>query len=244
MIYVILGMHKSGTTLVSQILHNSGINMGDFDEGISYDKGNKYERQSTLRLDMSILGTEDFEVLELSPDKNLTLADDDRERMRKIIRDCQEEFQDWGFKDPRSALIYKLWAEELPEHKIIAVFRDPAQVWPRFRWNGRRKYHGNFKLAYSYLHRWCEHNINILEFLKSSPMDHIVISYNHLMDGDEELKRLEKFVGCCLKDMRKPHLFRSKAKKDIFLNFAEWLLVRKTGQSTADTMALLEAYRA
>jgi len=29
MIYVVLGMHKSGTTLVSQILHRSGIDMGD-----------------------------------------------------------------------------------------------------------------------------------------------------------------------------------------------------------------------
>lgn len=171
-------MHKSGTTLVSQILHNSGINMGDFDENISYDKGNKYERQSTLRLDMDILGTEDFKVLDLTPGENVSLADDDRRRMRDIIRDCQEKFQDWGFKDPRSALTYNLWAEELPEHKIIAVFRDPAQIWPRYRWNGKRKFHTNFNRAYSYLHRWREHNVNILEFLKTGPMDHIVINYN------------------------------------------------------------------
>jgi hypothetical protein len=236
-------MHKSGTTLVSQILHNSGINMGDFDEEISYDKGNKYERQSTLRLDMEILGTEDFEVLELTLDKNVTLADDDRVRMRKIIRDCQEEFQDWGFKDPRSALIYNLWAEELPEHKIIAVYRDPAQVWPRFRWGGKRKYHTNFNRAYSYLQRWREHNVNILESLKSSPMDHIVLSYNDLMKGDAELNRLEKFVGRNLVDMRKPGLFRSKAQRDIFLRFADWLLAIRTGQSTKDTMALLDAAR-
>ena len=32
-IYVVLGMHKSGTTLVSQTLHKSGVSMGpEFDE--------------------------------------------------------------------------------------------------------------------------------------------------------------------------------------------------------------------
>ncbi len=44
MIYVIFGMHKSGTTLVAEMLHKSGINMGDFDESVSYDIGNQYER--------------------------------------------------------------------------------------------------------------------------------------------------------------------------------------------------------
>mgnify|MGYP001063669191 CR=1 FL=1 len=31
-VFVVLGMHKSGTTLVSQILHRSGIEMGDADD--------------------------------------------------------------------------------------------------------------------------------------------------------------------------------------------------------------------
>jgi hypothetical protein len=243
LIYIVLGMHKSGTTLVSQILHNSGINMGEFDEEISYDKGNKHERLSTLQLDMDILGTEKFDVLDLTPDGTLTLSDDHRQRMREIIQDCQDKFQDWGFKDPRAALIYHLWAREMPEHKIIVVYRDPAQVWPRFRWDGKRKYYTNFNRAYSYLHRWREHNVNILESLHTRSMDHIVLSYNDLMKGDEELNRLEKFVGRDLVDMRKPGLFRSKAKRDIFLRFADWLLAIRTGQSTKDTMALLDAAR-
>jgi hypothetical protein len=51
MICVFLSMHKSGTTLVSEILHHSGINMGDdIDEHVSYDRGNKYEHESTLGL--------------------------------------------------------------------------------------------------------------------------------------------------------------------------------------------------
>ena len=61
--YVVLGMHKSGTTLVSQMLHQSGINMGDFDPLVSYDRGNQYERESALQLDMDIMRAKDDQVL-------------------------------------------------------------------------------------------------------------------------------------------------------------------------------------
>ena len=40
MIYALLGMHKSGTSLLSRILHESSINMGDFDESKGYDEVN------------------------------------------------------------------------------------------------------------------------------------------------------------------------------------------------------------
>ena len=158
MIYVVLGMHKSGTTLVSQILHHSGIDMGDFDESVSYDRGNKYERASVLALDMDILDAPDDEVLDLGVRGPLQLTDAQRARMREIIADGQSRHADWGFKDPRLTLVYELWAQELPEHRLIAVYRDPAEAWPRFKWRGRRLYHTNFARAAAFLDRWHEHN--------------------------------------------------------------------------------------
>ncbi len=55
MIYIVLGMHKSGTTLVAQTLHAAGINMGDFDESLTYDTNNKYERHDTQELNRDLL---------------------------------------------------------------------------------------------------------------------------------------------------------------------------------------------
>ena len=243
MIYVILGMHKSGTTLVSQILHGSGINMGEFDEGISYDQGNKFERETTLALDMEILGTSDYGVLELTPGGVPTMNDEQRGRMRGIIADCQGQFTDWGFKDPRSALTYDLWARELPEHRIIAVFRDPAEVWPRFKWRGLRKWHTNFDRAHAYLLRWHEHNRNIVRFLQETSMPSLVISYRELMGGEGELGRLQEFVGRELVDRRKPGLYRSRFRGDFFLRAAEWRIKRAGGPSSAEVLAALDARR-
>ncbi len=63
MIYLVLGCHKSGTTLVSEMLHSSGIQMID-DAGAveetagqsGYDDGRFYERSEWVRLNADILG--------------------------------------------------------------------------------------------------------------------------------------------------------------------------------------------
>jgi hypothetical protein len=55
-ICVVLGMHKSGTTLVSEILHHSGIRMVENDSVESYDHGNHFEREDTNQFNKRLLG--------------------------------------------------------------------------------------------------------------------------------------------------------------------------------------------
>ena len=37
MIYIVLGMHKSGTSLVARTLHASGVDMGEFNDSLDYE---------------------------------------------------------------------------------------------------------------------------------------------------------------------------------------------------------------
>lgn len=243
MIHIVLGMHKSGTTLVSQILHHSGIDMGDFDESVSYDRGNKYERASVLDLDMDILGAPDDEVLDLGLRGPLQLSAAQRARMRGIIADGQSRHADWGFKDPRLTLVYDLWAQELPEHRLIAVYRDPAEAWPRFKWRGRRLYHTNFARASAFLDRWHEHNERLLGLVKSGRPNLLVLSYHELMSNDAELQRLRDFVGRNLVDRRQNNLYRGRPHPDVFLRAASWWRDRRTGRPAAAVLADLDAAR-
>ena len=58
MIFVILGMHKSGTTLLARALHESGIVMGQkFSAGIEYKKC-KYEARWVQDINDQILGVD------------------------------------------------------------------------------------------------------------------------------------------------------------------------------------------
>ena len=52
---VVLGMHKSGTSLVAQALHRSGIHMGDFQEHLDYDAGNKFEHHDFQAINRELL---------------------------------------------------------------------------------------------------------------------------------------------------------------------------------------------
>lgn len=239
MIFIVLGMHKSGTTLVSQILHHSGIDMGDFDEGISYDKGNKYERQSVLKMDQEILGAVDDTVIDLHSTRRVGNRQDQLERMRAIVADCEARFPDWGFKEPRSVLVYDMWREVLPEHRIVAIYRDPVQVWSRFRRQGKRFYR-NFRLAHKYLAMWQDHNLNLVRFLEETSCEYLLLNYRDLMGDERAFSLLQDFVGRPLNDRRKPGLYRNRAKRSFFLGLADGWMKMNTGVSVAGTMARLD----
>lgn len=232
MIYVILGMHKSGTTLVSQILHHSGINMGEnIDPEITYDQGNKYERRSTLALNLEILGLDlqspSFD-LDVSPEM-LELRGDQRRRMEELIRQYNEAYPDWGFKDPRTCLVYPLWASVLPVHKIIATYRPIAQIWPRFRHRPLHHYHQNPSLAWRLMKGWCRHYSNILSFLDDTSLDFVVLDYPEFMAGDADFNRLQEFVGMKLSDHRTESLYRNRSEEYPLVRILTWVMDKRTG---------------
>ncbi len=229
MIYIVLGMHKSGTTLVSQILHHSAINMGEFDVQVSYDGGNQYERDSTYALNLNILGLslDNYIMLNVPMPHDLHLTASQRAQMRKIIKDCNQRYPHWGFKDPRTCLLYPLWAEELPEHKIIAVYRAPNEIWPRYRYNGGREFYTNPRRAWNFINRWCEYNGNIVNYLQQTNMDFMVLSYRRLMAEPAEFERLQDFVSLKLNDQRRAGLYRSQPKQYPLLTLVTWLVRRK-----------------
>ena len=246
MIYVVLGMHKSGTTLVSQILHHSGINMGqNVDSAASYDGGNKYERLSTRALNLEILGLEDIYTpsFDLQMRDGLQLSEGQRARMREIIQECNKSYTDWGFKDPRTCLIYPLWASELPEHKIIGTFRPPDEIWPRYRHKRLHHYHKNLSRACRFMTGWCQYNSNILAFLRNTSLDFVVLSYRELIVSGAEFSRLEEFVGTKLSDQRRQCLYRSRAKGHLLTSIATWWVHRQTGCRPSQIVEQFEALR-
>ncbi|MCP4574623.1 MAG: hypothetical protein GY838_19920 [bacterium] len=244
MIYVVLGMHKSGTTLVSQIMHESGINMDDqIDAHVTYDAGNKYERQSVLHLNMKIIGATDYRIVDISKPVG-GVSDEQAAEVREIIGQCNRRHDEWGFKDPRTCLTYMDWAEHLPPHRIIAVYRHPSEIWPRFWFHPLRRFLQNFPRAVSFLRRWHEHNQSIVEILRSTSMEHIVLDYRNLMTEDGEFNRLQEFVGRELEDRRRPDLYRSRQRQYLHLRAADWYLEKRRGWSTQDVLGDLAALRA
>ena len=150
MIYVVLGMHKSGTTLVARTLHESGIIMGQkFSPSASYSDS-KYEAKWPQLINDEILGAS-RDLLSLHVNSNLlpngAISKDIQNHMSEGIAKMDAAYDNWGFKDPRAALTYRYWKKVLPPHKVIVIYRDPVEVWRRYSRVTRR---GFSRLAFNF----------------------------------------------------------------------------------------------
>ena len=241
MIYVILGMHKSGTTLISQILHHSGISMVDeTDKELGYDKGNKYERTSTKEINHQLLGSEGEFSLKVTSANALVASPDQRRKMQELTTSFNAKHADWGFKDPRTCVTYPLWSSVLPEHRLIVVYRSPREVWEHYR---RSSTKNRFSITLNPLSAWCDYNGLILHYLRQTTMRFVVLNYEQFMTSQAEFDRLQNFIARPINDQREKKLYRSKPAHSP-IGEALWLLNRvQTGDAAIRINKQLEAYR-
>ena len=229
MIYIVLGMHKSGTTLVAKILHDSGVPMGDFDEALGYDEGNKYEKLENHDLNIEMLGY-DYEESSLNILKVIKGPEEVKpETIGKIkdsIENANRQYQDWGFKDPRTCLTYSVWKALIPKHKRIIIFRNPMELWLHYKPKNFLKGFKSLLVCWKALKSWHIHNLEILRVFKWGEVESYVVEYSNLMKDDRYFKALCQFTGRQLRDARKTGLYRSKEKQgDLGYNFL--LLLQK-----------------
>ena len=221
MVYVILGMHKSGTTLISNLLHQAGINMIEYGANLQeYDhKGGKMERQSFLKINNLLLKSEHVLSLDIPLNVNFQVDQDITSLIRDEIAECGKLYMHWGFKDPRTCVTYPIWKKFLPEHKIIAVFRHPMQVMSHYL--KYFKYSKKIEVAFKALKMYYAYNYKVLEYISNHDTPSILINYHDLMTDKGVIQALEKFVDCSLVDVRKPQQYRKQSKYEVPIQFFE-----------------------
>ncbi|MCS5636265.1 MAG: sulfotransferase [Myxococcota bacterium] len=214
MIYVVLGMHKSGTTLVSQILHRSGVDMGDgFEVGGTYDQGNQWERREAFLVNLDLVGCKegDYYSLDHYLDAEGPLPSGSGSQMRRMIEACEAKGGDWGFKEPLTCLTYRLWRQVLPPHKIIGVYRSPLEVINHYRAPVYRP-----DLVWRALRAWSNYNLGLLEAVEHAGSSGLLLRYEDLMKEEAEFARLEEFLGRPLVDVRSSGQYRAEGGHFLF----------------------------
>ena len=219
MIYIVLGMHKSGTTMMTKMLHKSGIDMGDFDYPIDYDKGNKYERFdfylfNICMLDIPLNAHSINVVHKITTPSAFVYPLFFTDVLKKNINHLNELHENWGFKDPRTCLTYKVWATQIPQHKVICVFRNPFDLIKRYS-KDLNKFRVLYKLTTKIktLKAWYIYNKNILEYYEESSQEFIFIDYNDFLTNSEnqDIMKLSKFCNREILDIRDKKLYRNRS---------------------------------
>src|SRR3954453_7575771 len=124
-VLVILGMHRSGTSLAAQWLQRCGLHIGD--RLVGAGRGNiegHFEDRDFLDLHRNILISSNLPDTGLvsefdSASNNTHLAE-----IRKLIGLKNSLYEEWGWKEPRTCLFLEQYMNVLPAAKYIILLRD------------------------------------------------------------------------------------------------------------------------
>ncbi len=122
---IISGMHRSGTSLITQWLSQCGLMIGEqlLGKGIGNDDGH-FEDLEFYKFHLGVLNSQQqpesgYVLEELAPMTEAQLA-----IARQLIESRNEKFNQWGWKDPRTCLFLNDYHQLIPDANYLIIIRD------------------------------------------------------------------------------------------------------------------------
>lgn len=200
---IVAGFHRSGTSLVCQLLHRAGLFLGYDLLGAKFSNlHGHFEDTEVLNLHQQIL-EDNGQTWMVSEPFLPIITEPHWRKMRRIIRRRDAEHDLWGFKDPRACLFMMVWKHLLPNAKVLLVYRhfadstyslarrqsselfsDPA--------GPTRIYRRFWEEPDLGLRMWLVHNEALLTFARAYPEDTLAMSSEMVQDGFPVIKAINK----------------------------------------------------
>lgn len=202
--FVILGMHRSGTSWLAGSLEKAGICLGKVSNYNRFNKKGNKENDDIMKLHEKILSNNNLSWH--SCKNKVQYNDDDLGIIADFFNENKNEKM-IGFKDPRTLIFYDSFKKNFKDVLPIGIFRDPIKCANSIV--SRDKFSLNYALEI-----WYFYNTLLLEYTKKSKI--------HLINFDEnELKffLLEKFlIDNSISDTQKSFEFEEESlinQKDV-----------------------------
>ncbi len=128
-VFIITGMHRSGTSLTASLLQSVGVNIGQ--RLVGSDLGNirgHFENIDFVEFHQMILQNHHLDQLGCITQNQIQIEAGDIQQAQELLQNNQDSENPWGWKDPRTTLFLGLWQELIPEAKFIFVYRSPWEV--------------------------------------------------------------------------------------------------------------------
>lgn len=200
-IVIVLGMHRTGSSLVSSILHHAGINMGDTCQWKSYDNpAGFYEDKEFLSFNIRLLqklNSNWYTIPRMNDVINLMYDNKIINKVDTLIKKRQHKIK-WGFKDPRTVLTLPIYMHYLcnkhkNKTKLIFVYRNPVAVAKSLM------IRNNFNLDFGLM--LCNAYVkNMTMYMHDYEIDKLHVSYEELINKPESIKQITDFVDTKLTD--------------------------------------------
>lgn len=212
---VVLGMHRSGTSLITHWLGRCGLEIGEelLGPGIG-NIGGHFEDADFYKAHIDILNELGLDDTGIITDEIKDIPASHKKKLKKIIRQKNAIHKQWAWKDPRTCLFLNSYSNLLPDARYLVVLRDYHSVvisllkrsfaqriadrknrkgylsnlyWDKVKKKQEFERLCRQKAAY-YLEVWLNYNRQILKFIKQiDPAKHLVVNYLMLKQNDESL---------------------------------------------------------
>jgi GT2 family glycosyltransferase/glycosyltransferase involved in cell wall biosynthesis len=188
----IAGAHRSGTSMVTRLLHGCGLYLGSKDALMPPQADNPdgfWEHLGFVAVNDELL-----EALggawDLPPTTDENLSDERLEPLRMKARLLIEGFHSaktWGWKDPRNSLTLPFWEDLLPGLKTLIIVRNPLEVAYSMRKRNGTSYAFGLRL-------WEIYNRRLIE--AAGKHDRLLTHYDLFFgNAEKELQRIANFIG-------------------------------------------------
>ena len=194
---IVIGMHRSGTSLISRSLQVFGISHGsNMLFGSDNAKGH-WEEQEFIDLNDKILNLLDRKWSSISPIKSTEWSKIEMESLTNEARDLMLNrlnlYANYGFKDPRTTLLLPFWHNICQllgvTPKFIFSIRSPFDV------AASLKDRNEFPTSRS-LYIWLNYNLSALKFLSTPDRSYVVVDYKAMIENPgAELERVSRMIN-------------------------------------------------
>lgn len=211
---IIAGMHRSGTSLVTQWLNKCGLNVGHYCLGASpSNQDGHFEDIEFIRLHEDLLRDNDLPETGLTDKKVRNFSAYNQRRLEYLFQLKDDFYDQWAMKDPRSCMFLPFYNSQFPESNYLFIIRDYRSVvssllhrefkqidkkylsrrffsrfiWTNFRRSRRLKkfYQEN---ASKFLKIWIAYNKQIIDSLSTlNSSKYLIIQYSILKNCDSQI---------------------------------------------------------
>jgi Sulfotransferase family len=126
---IICGMHRSGTSLVTSVLREAGLDIGlprDAGAGPGQPRGH-FEDRDFYDLHEAILAASGRSCFTADETSLGEIAPVFESQARALVA-ARADRPFWGWKDPRTCLFLDLWDRLLPQARYLFLYRHPVDV--------------------------------------------------------------------------------------------------------------------
>jgi hypothetical protein len=191
---IVAGFHRSGTSLVCQLLHRAGLFLGYDLMGASFSNPyGHFEDIEIFDLHEQLLA-DNGQTWMISEPFLPVIAEYRWQEMERIIQRRNAEYNLWGFKDPRVCSFMMIWKHLLPNSKTLLVYRHFSDTTYSL---GRRQsaellakptgpqrmYRRFWEEPDLALRMWLTNNEALLTFARAYPEDTLAVSMDMVQNG-------------------------------------------------------------